>query len=226
MPSCMRCGADLNGTAATFCPHCGMPRQDAAQYGTGRPRPASDDDYVRVGPTLLPRWLLWLLAAVLAGGGVATYMLLHAAPEASPRTVDVTPWTTPPPDPGTDPATPGYSDTPTVPYTSPDAPSPDASPTPDDAGAVVEQFYRDINNKEFGAAWELGGKNIGGASYTDWVAGYDTTANIDVSAVNAEGVGEVTAVIDATQTDGSTKVFRGTYTVSGGEIVSADITER
>ncbi|MGD3111872.1 hypothetical protein [Streptomyces sp. YGL11-2] len=225
MPSCLRCGADLGGTAASLCPRCGTPRQDGTWHGTYQPRAAADD-YVRVGPTILPRWMLWLLAAVLVGGGVATYLLLHSPSDASPRTVDATPWTTPPPVPGTAPVTPGYGDTPTVLYTPPNALAPSAAPTSDDAGAVVEQFYRDINDHDFAAAWKLGGQNIGGASYQDWQAGYDTTAHIEVGVEHAEGAGQITAVINATQTDGSTKVFRGTYTVSGGAIVSADITQR
>jgi hypothetical protein len=101
--------------------------------------------------------------------------------------------------------------------------APDSSPTPEDASAVVEEFYQDISDKDFTAAWELGGKNIAGTSYAKWVAGFDTTDNVEVETANTEDPEQVSVVIRATQSDGAVKVFHGTYTVSGGEIINADI---
>jgi hypothetical protein len=116
------------------------------------------------------------------------------------------------------------SDVSTVPSIEDDYPSaPDSSPTAEDASAVVEEFYQDINNNDFTAAWELGGKNIANTSYAKWAAGFDTTENVEVETTNTEDSERVGVVIRATQSDGSVKVFHGTYTVSGGEIVNADI---
>ncbi len=116
------------------------------------------------------------------------------------------------------------SDVGSVPSTEDGLPSaPDSSPTPEDASAVVQEFYQDINNEDFTAAWELGGKNIAGTSYARWVAGFDTTDNVAVETATTEDPEQVSVVIRATQSDGSVKVFQGIYTVSGGEIVNADI---
>jgi hypothetical protein len=101
--------------------------------------------------------------------------------------------------------------------------APDSLPTPEDASAVVKEFYQDINNNDFTAAWELGGENIANTSYARWVAGFDTTENVEVETTHTGDSEQVSVVIRATHGDGSVKMFHGTYTVSGGEIVNADI---
>ncbi|WP_329179269.1 hypothetical protein OG754_33870 [Streptomyces decoyicus] len=235
MPVCIHCGARFEDSAAVSCTGCGMPRQRGVPEGTGQPHGATGYGYVRVGSTILPQWLLWVMAALLAGGGVTAYALASSAGSSEPsyEAVGGDPSTTPTPSwdlasgPPTDVATAPPTDIGSVPPTdvySPDTPDP--SPSPDDASAIVEEFYRDINNRDFSAAWDLGGRNIGGKSYSAWVAGYDTTASIELSAVNADSAGQVSAVVHATQSDGSVKLYQGTYTVSDGEIVSADISER
>jgi hypothetical protein len=55
------------------------------------------------------------------------------------------------------------------------------------------------------------------------VAGFDTTDNVEVETANTGDPERISVVIRATQSDGSVKVFHGTYTVSDGEIVHADI---
>ncbi|MFD8542615.1 hypothetical protein [Streptomyces sp. NPDC059649] len=188
-----------------------------------------------MGPTILPQWLLWLVAALLVAGGVTAYVLLHSSSsETSQQTVGTfasatpsqssDPYSTPPTDPYSVPPTDVYSLPPTDLYT-PTAPETTASPV-GDASATVREFYQAINDRAFSKAWELGGKNIGGSSYSSWVAGYDTTASISLTAVNTDSPGKASAVLYATQRDGSVKVFRGTYTVSDGVIVSADISEQ
>lgn len=232
MPVCIHCGARFEDAAAAVCTGCGMPRRRDVPEGAGPPPGVTGYGYVRVGSTVLPQWLLWVMAALLAGGGVAAYALASSS-EPSYEAAGVVPSTTPTPGwdlasaPPTDVASAPPTDTWSVPSTdvaSPDTPDP--SPSSDDASAVVEEFYRDINNRDFSAAWDLGGRNIGGKSFSAWVAGYDTTASIELSAVNAENAGQVSAVVHATQSDGSVKLYQGTYTVSDGEIVSADISER
>ena len=49
------------------------------------------------------------------------------------------------------------------------------------AEAVVTQYYQDITDHNYSAAWALGGSNLsGGAGYSSWVAGYATTASISL----------------------------------------------
>lgn len=106
------------------------------------------------------------------------------------------------------------------------APTHASSPGLSDPVAVVTQFYADISAHDYAAAWALGGANIAGTSYSNWVAGYGTTAAITVTAAEDSGSSQVTASISATQTDGSVRNYIGTYTVQDGVIVSAQITQQ
>ena len=106
------------------------------------------------------------------------------------------------------------------------APTQASSPGLSDPVAVVTQFYADITAHAYSAAWALGGANIAGTSYGNWVAGYGTTAAIAVTAAEDSGGAQVTASISATQTDGSVRNYSGTYTVQDGVIVSAQITQQ
>jgi Domain of unknown function (DUF4352) len=92
-----------------------------------------------------------------------------------------------------------------------------------DATAVVDQYYQDLNNHDYWAAWQIGGSNLsGGSGYSAWKAGYATTSYIDTStSLNSDGSVQVS--ITATQTDGSVKTYSGTYTVQSGMIASANI---
>jgi hypothetical protein len=100
------------------------------------------------------------------------------------------------------------------------------------AVSVVDQFYQDITDQDYLAAWNLGGDNLNGDSgdsgysgYSGWVAGYDTTASIALYDAAAFGSDQVTAYLNALQSDGSTRTYYGTYTVSGGVITSASIVQ-
>ncbi|MFF4101992.1 hypothetical protein [Streptomyces sp. NPDC001903] len=206
-------------------------------------RPAGPG-YVRVGFTVLPRWLPWLVAALVVAGGGTAGVLIAVAPASGERapgqalggpppgadTGSAAPSAVaPPPTPRS--AEPVPYPTPSAAYTPP-APPPAPPPAeesparPDDPGEVVEEYYRDLVNQDFAAAWELGGRNIAHTSYAKWVAGYDTTASISLGSANTVDPGRVRVLIRALQTDGTLKVFEGTYTVSGGVIVGAEVTER
>lgn len=103
------------------------------------------------------------------------------------------------------------------------APVPTA-PALTDPGSVVTQFYDDISNGDYQAAWSLGGENIGGTDYSGWAAGYqDTTSSISVVTSSDWSDDTAYAEIDAIQDDGSEKTYEGTYTVENGVITSADI---
>ena len=93
------------------------------------------------------------------------------------------------------------------------------------AKAAVDQFYQDLNDHNYQAAWQLGGSNLnGGSGYSTWVAGYAATASISASTVQNND-GTVSVSIAATQTNGSVKTYAGTYTVANGTIVAAHITQ-
>ncbi|MPY59102.1 hypothetical protein [Streptomyces spongiae] len=88
--------------------------------------------------------------------------------------------------------------------------------------AVVEAYFSAINDGDYVAAWALGGKNIARGTYDDFVDSFATTAHDDVTVISVTGE-TVEVDLDATQTDGSHRLFTGTYTVRDGAIVSADI---
>lgn len=119
--------------------------------------------------------------------------------------------------------------TPATPAATPPATPASAQPSPQfaNADAVVNQFYEDITDHAYSAAWALGGDNIAnGASYATWAAGYaDTTASITLGTVSDFGSDQVQAQLSATQLDGTVKTYEGTYTVENGVIVAADIVQ-
>ncbi|MEU1099617.1 excalibur calcium-binding domain-containing protein [Streptomyces tibetensis] len=100
----------------------------------------------------------------------------------------------------------------------PTAPSPAA-----DASSVVREYFAAINAQDYRRAWDLGGKNLSG-SYGAFVDGFATTAHDTAHILRVDG-GTVSVSFEAAQTDGSLRVFEGTYTVHAGTIVGADIGE-
>ena len=89
----------------------------------------------------------------------------------------------------------------------------------------VRPFCQDINDGDYSGAWALGGDNIGGSDYAGWVAGYDTTVRVSLGTFSAFGSDQVQASLSAFQSDGTVKTYEGTYTVSGGVIVAANIVQ-
>ena len=103
-----------------------------------------------------------------------------------------------------------------------------AQPQLTNGPAVVLQYYQDVTDQEWSAAWAIGGSNIAaqnGQTYASWVAGYATTASISVIDSGTYSNGSVWTTISAAQTDGSARTYSGTYTVDNGVIVSASITQ-
>jgi hypothetical protein len=105
----------------------------------------------------------------------------------------------------------------------PAQPAPPAAPYVDPV-TVVQNFYDALARGDYQTAWNLGGKNIGGLDYNSWVAAYATTAGVYGTASDLGG-GGVQVSFSAVQADGSVKTFAGTYTVLGGVIVAANITQ-
>ena len=106
------------------------------------------------------------------------------------------------------------------------APAPAPVPQFTNSVAVVDQFYQDITDHDYSAAWALGGSNLsGGTGYSTWVAGYSTTVSIDLYNTSEWGSGEVHADLSALQSDGSVKTYSGTYYVSNGVNTSANVAQ-
>ncbi|MGV9898466.1 hypothetical protein [Streptomyces tendae] len=97
--------------------------------------------------------------------------------------------------------------------------------TTDETGpeATVTAYFDAINNRDFTAAWELGGKNLN-QDYDTFVAGFATTQRDDVTVTGTSG-DDVSVTVVAWETDGTQTTYEGTYTVSGGVITSADMRE-
>jgi len=98
-------------------------------------------------------------------------------------------------------------------------------PAPVNSEAVVDQFYQDITNHDYAAAWALGGDNIGGMPYAQWVAGYATTASISLGTDATWNGPTVNAELVALQDDGTVRTYQGTYTVTSGVITAANIVQ-
>ncbi len=94
------------------------------------------------------------------------------------------------------------------------------APQPSD---VVQTYFNVINDRDFVAAWAIGGRqHIAGRSYDAFVASFNTVSKFDVTIVSVQGT-KVAVELDATQTDESHRHYAGTYTVVDGVIVAADI---
>ena len=175
-------------------------------------------------------------AAFLLGGGAAagaltsgsspSVILAAPAARATPVTPAPTKTVTAPPSP-----------VPTKTVTAPPAPvqtpawqqpssAPVVQPQFTNGSAVVAQYYQDITDHNYSAAWAMGGSNVsGGVGYDAWVAGYATTASITMYNSSNWGSGEVTTYLSAVQSDGSTRTYYGTYYVTNGVITNASIAQ-
>jgi hypothetical protein len=106
------------------------------------------------------------------------------------------------------------------------APAPQPQPQFANATAAVSQFYQDITDHNYAAAWAAGGRNVsGGVGYDAWVAGYGTTESISLGTFSYFGSGQVQTVLSALQTSGAVYTYTGTYTVQNGIIVGAHIVQ-
>jgi hypothetical protein len=176
-------------------------------------------------------------AAFLLGGGAAAAgtltnssspSVILAAPAARATAVTPAPAKT---------VTAAPSPVPTKTVTAPPAPvqtpawqqpssAPATQPQFTNGSAVLAQYYQDITDHNYSAAWAMGGSNVsGGVGYDAWVAGYATTASITMYNSSNWGSGEVTTYLSAVQADGSTRTYYGTYYVSNGVITSASIAQ-
>ncbi|MGW5433339.1 hypothetical protein ACWET9_40145 [Streptomyces sp. NPDC004059] len=162
------------------------------------------------------------LTAVLPLTACSATPASPAAPAVTvTRTVPASlPPTSTPPTAGPTPTPAPLTTTATLPTT-----APPATPRPHltNASAVVSQYYQDITDHNYAAAWALGGSHIAGTTYDRWVAGFATTQSITLGTLSAFGASRVHAVLYATQTDGTLKTYAGNYTVADGILVAASI---
>jgi hypothetical protein len=155
--------------------------------------------------------LAGVTAAVVGGCGMST--AVQGKPMAAPGLASASvkparPSTTPPPT--------AASPTPASPSTESSPPSAVDTTPPDDAETVVRAYFDAINAHDYQRAWDLGGKNVG-QSYAAFAAGFATTDHDVLTIQSVEG-NTVTADLAAVQTDGTTRTFHGTYTVTGDAI--------
>jgi serine/threonine-protein kinase len=85
--------------------------------------------------------------------------------------------------------------------------------------ATVRAYFTAINRHRYAAAWRISGEQESLGTFT---AGFAGTKHDDIKILGTKGH-VVTARLVATQTDGTVKTFRGTYTVTGGKIVKTDV---
>jgi hypothetical protein len=152
-------------------------------------------------------WAKGVAPAQIAARVHGTVLLSTTPPKTTP------PKTTPP--------------TATPPTTQPSKTPAPVQPPLTNAVAVVTQYYQDVTDKNYAAAWAIGGSNLAaqnGQTYTSWVAGYaDTTASISITSYGTWSNGTVWCYISAIQNSGAVNTYYGTYTVANGVIVSATI---
>ncbi len=84
---------------------------------------------------------------------------------------------------------------------------------------IVHEYFFDINHRHFQAAWNLTEKN---GQFTTFRDGFAGTRHDTVKVIGVNG-NVVTATLHAVQTDGTVKVFEGTYTVTNGVISSSNV---
>lgn len=103
---------------------------------------------------------------------------------------------------------------------------PTAGPGPaTDPAETVIAYFDAINNRDFQKAWSLGGKNTT-SSYSSFVSGFNHTAMVSVQILGLSGgigTGVVTARLTTLESDGTSKIFEGTYTVRNGIITKFNV---
>jgi len=92
-------------------------------------------------------------------------------------------------------------------------------PAAPDPRTVVQEYFNDINNHRYAAAWRLTPET---EPYLKFKTGLAQTAQdtLHVESVNGN---VVTATLAALQTDGTVRKFAGTYTVTNGVISSSNV---
>lgn len=85
------------------------------------------------------------------------------------------------------------------------------------AAAVVREYIRDINRKDYRAAWRLGG-NTTSSSYRRFVAGFRLTKHVKITRLTVQGQ-TVSVRTLAYETTGPVQTYAYTYVVQNGKII-------
>ncbi len=120
-----------------------------------------------------------------------------------------------------DPAAPGSPDTPPAVAGAPaaGAPATDASVKP---ATVVRRYVAAINARDYGIAWDLGGRNLGDP-YDRFVAGFAVTDHDRLTVLRERGA-RVAVRLVADECGGRRQqTFEGDYVVRNGSIVDASL---
>ena len=83
----------------------------------------------------------------------------------------------------------------------------------------MREYFGAINHHRYLVAWKLSGKQ---EKFATFEAGFAGTSHDAVRILGTNG-NVVTASLVATQTDGTVKTYRGTYTVTNGTISATDV---
>lgn len=176
--------------------------------GTRVPRPRP---YRIIGIVLILVVVL-ILAASFGATVLGRSLNQSSAPVATPAPTPSPPSVTSTSPPAT--TSPPETTTPPPPKTT----GPPAPPAPAPPNRVVEAYYEAINARDYRAAWALVGGSRFGQTYDEFAAGFADTVHdaLTITGVNGD---TVMVRLVATRGDGSTRTYRGTYTVRGGRIV-------
>lgn len=112
---------------------------------------------------------------------------------------------------------------PTAQSPSPGAASPPAATAGGGPRDTVIAYFDAINSGDYRTAWDLGGKNST-SSYSSFVDGFKTTSAVSAEILGVSG-DVVTVRLTTLETDGTSKVFKGDYTVQDGVITGFKVNQ-
>lgn len=174
----------------------------------------------------VPLAVILALAILTLAGWQArwpTFIFGAAKPRAAGRP-SVPPAATRPPSPAqpTSPAVPTRSPAASTSSPAPSASSPGPS-RPVTSGrssgpaGTLTAYVAAINGHDYASAWRIIGKATG-ESYPSFVNGFNGTVADTLTIISIDG-NVVTAQLAARQTDGTVRIYQGTYTIQNGAIV-------
>ncbi|MFI1583853.1 hypothetical protein [Embleya sp. NPDC020630] len=86
---------------------------------------------------------------------------------------------------------------------------------------VVAHYYDAINRGDYTTAWTLGGSNLG-STYATFVAGFSDTVS-DRLTIDSISGDTVQVRVAAQRTDGSVRLYAGSYTIRNGTITKGTL---